>query len=138
MMHKAWNSCCSVSCFMLGNQESSAVALKLGCAMVADLTPPRPVHSLSVPCSWVNVGRLQCCFEDIFVPLVLTTPGLQPSSMQLFKEENLGDAIFSSHHMAGPKRLRCHDDRLHPCDNSSGGSVFGILSFHVPCDPTSL
>lgn len=108
-----WVGCCSVSCFMLGNQVSCAVALKLGCAMGADLTPTRPVHSL-----WAFhvAGWMLHAFS---VALRTSSYCLcwPPQDCNLLsKEENLRDAIVSSHHVAGPMRLRCHDDRLHACD----------------------
>jgi len=64
---------------------------KFGFAIVADLTPSRRVHSLRLPCSWIDVARPQCCFEDVFLTLALTTPGPTTRLFQLSKEESLGD-----------------------------------------------
>ena len=76
-----------------GAARSLAVRLlsKFGFAIMADLTPSRRVHSLRLPCSRIDVARPQCCFEDVFSPLALTTPGPTTRLFQLSKEESLGD-----------------------------------------------
>lgn len=78
-------------CFTSGNQVGCAVALEVGFAIVAGLTPSRRVHSLRLPCSWIDVARPQCCFEDVFLPIALTTPGPMTRLLQLSKEKSLGN-----------------------------------------------
>ena len=53
-----------MSCFRSGDQLGCGIAIKVGCVIVVDFMPSRPVHSLCLPCSWVNVAPLWCCFEE--------------------------------------------------------------------------
>lgn len=91
----------------------------------------------AIRCSWVNVARLHCRFEHVFVPLALTTPG--PTILfQQFKRESLGDTIVSdTRHMAGPTKLRNHDDGLHACDVAVGEDL-GVWDLVFPRDSTDL
>lgn len=122
-------------CFTLGDQVGCAVALKVGCAFVADLTPSRPGSQPWSPCSWVVVACLQCLFDGVLVPVALATPE-STTLFQLSKEESLVNMVISyTPHMAGPSKLICHDVGLCLCDVAAVENLVWNLVF--PCDSTN-
>lgn len=130
-----WACCCSMLCFTLGDQVGCAVALKVGCAFVADLTPSRPGSQPWSPCSWVVVACLQCLFDGVLVPVALATPE-STTLFQLSKEESLVNMVISyTPHMAGPSKLICHDVGLCLCDVAAVENLVWNLVF--PCDSTN-
>lgn len=123
-------------CFTLGDQVGFAVALEVGCAIVANLTPSRPGSQPWSPCSWVVVACLQCLFDGILVPVALATPE-STTLFQLSKEESLVNVVIShTPHIAGPSKLRCLDVGLYVCDVAAVESCVWDLVF--PCDTNHL
>lgn len=132
-----WVGGCSVSCFRSGDQLACGVAIKVGCVIVVDFMPSGPVHSLRLPCSWVNVAPLRCCFEECH-DLIINFGILQDDPTKVTElVYNLqrivanGDVLFAG--KCGWGRLMLHFSLFHANGQPLGDSSFGEVINDTLC-----